>query len=315
MRPLPSAARAAASLCAALLTAAPLCAQNAQNAQTADSVFDAAVADPAYPAGRGPRVAIDAAHANFHTADGRYLPFATLLRNDGFRVSANRQPFTGAALGQADVLVIANALADSASRNAAGRGAFAAEEIEAVWRWVNGGGALLLVADHDPAGAAAQGMAARFGVDMSAGRTHDDPHSDWTSGSPAWLVFGRDTGARILDHPVTLGRGERERVRRVVTFAGQSLKGPPGSTGFLALAPGAMDRLPDGRDVPADGRAQGVAMTVGRGRVVVLGEAAMLTAQVTTVAGATRRFGWTWPGNDDRQLALNIVRWLAGVIP
>lgn len=311
MRPLPSAARAGASLCAVFLCAAPLC---AQASQVADTAFDATVADPAYPAGRGPRVAIDAAHANVHTAEGRYRPFATLLRNDGFRVASSRQPFTDASLREADVLVIANALADSASREAAGRDAFTAEEIEAVWRWVGGGGALLLVADHDPAGAAARALAARLGVDMSAGRTHDDPHSDWTSGSPAWLVFGRDTGARVLDHPVTRGRGEHERVRRVVTFAGQSLKGPPGSVGFLALAPGAMDRLPDGRDVPAGGRAQGVAMTVGRGRVVVLGEAAMLTAQVTSVAGTTRRFGWTWPGNDDRQLALNVVRWLAGAL-
>jgi hypothetical protein len=313
MRPLSSAARAGASLCAALLAAASPAV--AQSAQVADTAFDASVADPAYPAGRGPRVAIDAAHANFHTAEGRYRPFAALLASDGFRVSANRQPFTDAALRQVDVLVVANALADSGSLAAAGQAAFTVEEIEAVWRWVNGGGALLLVADHDPAGAASKALAARFGVDMSTGRTHDDPHSDWTSGSPAWLVFGRDTGARVLDHPVTRGRREGEVVQRVVTFAGQSLKGPPGSVGFLALASGAMDRLPDGRDVPADGRAQGVAMTVGRGRVVVLGEAAMLTAQIVTAAGTTRRMGWTWPGNDDRQLALNVVRWLAGALP
>ena len=28
-------------------------------------------------------------HHNFHTADGRYLPFAELLRRDGYRVSGS----------------------------------------------------------------------------------------------------------------------------------------------------------------------------------------------------------------------------------
>ncbi|HEX8693991.1 MAG TPA: hypothetical protein VF746_16330 [Longimicrobium sp.] len=311
MRPLPSAARAGASLCTLLSAAAPC---RAQASQVADTAFDASVAEPAYPRGSGPRVVIDAAHFNVHTAEGRYRPFATLLANDGFRVAPGRRALDAAALRAADVLVIANALGDSSSAEAAARPAFTAEEVEAVWRWVDGGGALLLVADHEPAGAAARRLAARFGVDMSTGRTFDDPHSDWTSGSPTWLVFQRDTGARILDHPITRGRGERERIRRVETFSGQSLAGPPGSVGFLALAPGAVDRFPGGRAVPADGRAQAVALTVGRGRVVVLGEAALLTAQVTSAGGRTVRFGWTWPDNDDRQLALNIVRWLAGAL-
>ena len=39
-----------------------------------------------------PRVAIDEAHQNFHTADGRYKPFADLMTNDGFLVSAQHGP-------------------------------------------------------------------------------------------------------------------------------------------------------------------------------------------------------------------------------
>jgi len=62
-------------------------------------------------------------------------------------------------------------------------------------------------------------------------------------------------------------------------------------------------------EVARGGRAQGVAFELWRGRVVVLGEAAMLTAQVT--GRGSRKFGMNWPNNDDRQLALNIVRWLS----
>lgn len=67
--------------------------------------------------------------------------------------------------------------------------------------------------------------------------------------------------------------------------------------------------VPPGRRPAAGGRAMGLAFEHGRGRVVVMGEAAMLTAQV---AGPQRRpMGMNVPGNDDRRFALNVLRWLA----
>src|SRR5262245_33812588 len=70
--------------------------------QDADPNFDAAVRAPAYT-GRGPVVAIDEAHFNFHTASGRYEPFAKLLRNDGYTVRAGTELFSVASLGSTDV--------------------------------------------------------------------------------------------------------------------------------------------------------------------------------------------------------------------
>jgi hypothetical protein len=58
------------------------------------------------------------------------------------------------------------------------------------------------------------------------------------------------------------------------------------------------------------GSSQGLAFTHGKGRVVVLGEAAMITAQKVEEL----RFGMQIPGNDNEAFALNIVRWLAGVL-
>ena len=287
----------------------------AQDMQPADSVFDSKVARPAFARGAGPVVAIDAAHKNFHTAAGRYRPFAEVLRSDGFRVRGHTSPFSSATLSGIDVLVIANALGHL-QPNAPQTPAFTSAEEDALLAWVRGGGRLLFIADHEPMGTAAQRLAQRFGVDMSTGRTVDDPHSDWSSGSPSWLVFGRDTGAILADHPITRGRDSTERVRRVVTFAGQSLKGPAGSTALLPLARGAIDVMPDKRQVPATGRSQAVAFELGKGRVVVAGEAGLFTAQVASAPGVpSRRFGFTWPNNDDRQLVINTVRWLAGVLP
>jgi hypothetical protein len=68
---------------------------------------------------------------------------------------------------------------------------------------------------------------------------------------------------------------------------------------------------PDHRQISAAGRAQGLALEFGKGRVVVLGEAAMLTAQV---ALRGFRFGMNVPGIDNRQLALNIMHWLSGLL-
>lgn len=52
---------------------------------------------------------VDEAHFDFHTATGRYLPFAELLRRDGYVVKASAERFTKEALRDAGVLVTANA--------------------------------------------------------------------------------------------------------------------------------------------------------------------------------------------------------------
>jgi len=66
------------------------------------------------------------------------------------------------------------------------------------------------------------------------------------------------------------------------------------------------------KPVSAKGRAQGLAFTFGKGRVVVMGEAGMLSAQL---AGPDKKpFGMNRPGIDNRQLALNIMRWLSGLL-
>jgi len=52
---------------------------------------------------------------------------------------------------------------------------------------------------------------------------------------------------------------------------------------------------------------------LGKGRVVVLGEAAMMSAQVVGPKGEGK-MGMNAPGNDDRQFALNTLHWLSGLL-
>src|SRR6266550_2669993 len=141
--------------------------------QVADPNFDAKVAHPAY-AKNGPKVLFDEAHNNFHTASGRYKPFADLITNDGYQVTPNKQKLSAETLKGYDILLISNALgAQRMNAPEAGNPAFTDEECDAVRDWVKGGGALLLIADHAPMGAANQILARRFGVDMRSSFTND----------------------------------------------------------------------------------------------------------------------------------------------
>ncbi|HKP73060.1 MAG TPA: hypothetical protein VJT82_08985 [Pyrinomonadaceae bacterium] len=280
--------------------------------QVADPNFDTKVARPAYTK-KHPKVLFDEAHNNFHTASGRYKPFADLITSDGYTVTPNTQPFTAASLKGFDILLISNALgAPQMNSPEASNSAFTDAECDAVRDWVRGGGALLFIADHAPMGAAAEKLASRFGVDMSKAFTLDNSNTPPEDNNPGFIVYSRDN--KLLgDHPITRGRGAGELVKRVIAFTGQSLKGPDGSVAFMRLADTAQDALPGGGQAKsAAGRAQGLAFKFGKGRVVVMGEAGMLSAQL---AGPNKTpFGMNRPGLDNRQLALNIVHWLSGLI-
>jgi len=291
-----------------LLGAASISAQ-----QIADPEFKAHVERPAFNKGY-PRVLFDEAHNNFHTTTGRYKPFADLIVNDGYQVITGRKAFVKPTLDTFKILIIANALgAEDVDDEGADHSAFTDEECDAVRDWVRSGGALLLIADNAPFGGAAENLAKRFGVEMSKGFTRDPTHTVAEANNPGFILFSRENGL-LLDHPITAGRDDSEKINRVLTFTGQSLKGPEGSTAFLKLSDGAVDEVPPEplKDVSAAGRAQGIAIKFGKGRVVVLGDAAMLSAQI---AGRERRpLGMNWPGTDNRQLALNIMHWLTGLL-
>jgi hypothetical protein len=275
--------------------------------QRPDPDFDPRIPAPAYPSapgapGRHPRVAIDEAHRNFHTAGGRYRPFAELLRSDGYAVSSNQRAFDADALRDIDVLVIANAMGPGEHE---GRPAFTPDEDAAVAAWVRSGGALFLIADHAPFGSAAARLAARFGVTMHLRFARDDDfHDGWDNER---LEFSR-TNRLLADNPITRGRSASERVNRVVTFTGQSLSGPPDAIPLLRLSDGAYDW--ESREVraPANGHVQALALVAGSGRVVVSGEAALFTAQIDPLG---RKFGMNRTDTDDRQLLLGILHWLS----
>ena len=315
------------SWCAALLAAGPV---SLPAQQVADSTYDVSVEKPTFRTGTGPVVAIDAAHNNFHTADGRYRPLARLLENDGYRVRSNDTTFNSASLDSIDILVIANAIGGAWDAGSYERSGFTEDEAATLENWVKEGGSLLLIADHAPMGVAADILARRFGVNMGKGYSEDSTnHFNIGGFGTSVLLYTRASGL-LQEHPITRG------VDSVVAFTGQSLTGPENAEPLLLLGPSAFDHPSPtaeqaarvnpssawrsavvGRPTtPAGGRAQGMALRVGKGRVVVLGEAAMLSAQAAFNAQGDRVAiaGMNVPGLGNRQFALNILHWLSGAL-
>ena len=173
--------------------------------QVPDLKYNPPIPRPAYASGMGPRVAIDEAHHNFHTADGRYRPFAELLRRDGYRVAGLGKPLSAESLKALDVLVIANALHERNEEDWSlpTPSAFSVGEIAAVHAWVEKGGSLFLIADHMPFPGAAGELAMAFGVVFSNGYAKLGQEQ-----SGAMDIFEHGTG--LKESAVTLGRaGDR----------------------------------------------------------------------------------------------------------
>lgn len=313
-----------------LMTLAAVAAPAQAQQQMVDPDFRPTVERPVWAEGQGPVVVIDEAHANFHRLEGQYAPFAALLKADGYQVRAGTQAFDAGGLEGVDVLVIANA---GATGERPTPPAFTEAEGAALEAWVRDGGRLLLIADHTPFGAAAEGLAARFGVTMGTGYAFvlTDGGADLTT----TLVYPAEA---FGEHPIFAGRDASERVDGVTAFTGQSLDGPEGATVLLHMTDGVResldlptlqalaDRLDDAGDPGAAVAelskpalpAQGLAFAHGQGRVVVLGEAGMLSAQLIRYppesGQADRRFGMNAaPGN--ARFGLNIMHWLTGLLP
>lgn len=303
----------------ALLALALLVASSAHAQQISDTGFAPPISKPAYASGKGPRVIVDGGHHNFHTVDGRYLPFAELLRRDGYRVTGSKSSFTADSLRSVDILVIANALA-AVNAEATGNwalptpSAFTADEIATVKLWVESGGALFLIVDHMPMPGAAGDLGRAFGVEYSNGFAG---LKDENGIGP--IAFTTANGM-LKKGPWSEGRSAQERVDSVTTFTGSAFYPGPKVTpvlvfpdGFVSLTPeGAFQFKPETPRVPVTGWCQGAVLIAGKGRAAIFGEAAMFTAQLAGPAKSP--MGMNSPeAKKNYQFLLNVVHWLSNV--
>ena len=283
--------------------------------QVPDSAFTWRSAHPAYAPGKGPVIAIDAAHNNVHVADGHFGAFARLVQGDGYRVQSLSSQANDVSLRGTTILVIASPRhpATLRSRRRPILEALTDDEIAHLVEWVERGGSLLLISDHMPIAGSMQRLAAAFGfhlVDGFAAAAGD-------STARQLLLFGRGDGT-LADGPISNGRSAGERVDSIATFTGAAFTADPGAEAVLRLPSTTTVLIPeeawrfDSATTARSGAGllQGAVRRQGRGRVALFAEAAMFTAQHE---GAARTpMGMNHPaaaGNP--QLVLNLVHWLS----
>lgn len=234
--------------------------------------------------------------------------------------------------------------------------AFSREEIDEVILWVRGGGALLLIADHAPWPAAVSDLALLMGVHMLDGYAWASAEE---VGEGASIVFGAvreeewreanrllgelidlDFNARyapvlanpgaLAPHPVVEGRDSQERVEWVVTFTGQAFLASDDWEPVLVMGPNAVSgpsvafnfedaEWGEGPLFSVAGWLHGATRKLAQGRVAILGEGAMCTAQFDDLDGAIddplEPYGINAPGAPhNAQFCLNVVHWLSGLL-
>jgi hypothetical protein len=261
-------------------------------------------------------VFIDEAHFNFHTATGRYLPFAEFLRRDGYVVKGSTKKFSKESLSEAKILVISNALNEKNKEDWSlpTPSAFTDEEIASVKDWVQNGGSLFLIADHMPFAGAAEKLAAAFGIKYINGFAQNQK----TKSSPDVFSF---ENKMLVSHPILNGRNKSEAIDTVTTFTGSAFQIEKGGMPLLVFNEDYLDLSPqvawqfDDKTVKTEikGWFQGATLKLGRGRIAVFGEAAMFSAQV---AGQQKnKMGMNSPNaKQNPQFLLNIIHWLTGLI-
>lgn len=281
--------------------------------QLPDTLFQPQLVAKAYPNDDGPSVFIDQGHANFHTKDHRFAPFAKLVASDGYQVQGYENDFTAEGLAPVKILVISNALAADASAPfvVPTESAFSKTEIGVLKKWVKNGGSLFLIADHMPFAGAAAELAKAFGFHFYDGFLMDKQ-------SGGILDFSR-SNKLLSDHFISNGRSAEEKVTSVRSYTGQAFKIPKKAVSILNLDEEQYLLMPDTMwvfddetpKIPADKFSQGAILSYGKGKVAMFGEAAMFTAQL---AGPNQiKVGMNAAAaNRNYQLLLNIIHWLDG---
>ncbi|HEX4694377.1 hypothetical protein [Sphingomonas sp.] len=267
--------------------------------QRPDPDADVSVPNPIYAKGAGPVIAIDSGHREFNTIKTGYGPLATLLGNDGYVMVDYADAITPANLAGLRVLIIAepNSPTPPPSKSPIDTlSAFTPAEIQTLHDWVEGGGALMLVADHPPFIGGVRDLAQAFGFTYNRYAAYDAAQTE---------LFTRANGG-LIDGPLT------QRVVQFRTFFGTAFTAPPGAQPLLKLDSQWTFDTAKGLPHPvvatsADWR--GATMLVGKGRLIVFGEAGDLSAQISI---KNLPMGFNAPdATGNRQMVRNMVLWLA----
>lgn len=278
----------------------------------ADNDYDVSVSDPKLTSIK-PKVLFDEAHKNHHQIEKTYKPFATLITNDGCLVKSTDKAIDKTALANTAIYIIGTAMG---KEDPGDKSPFLQSEVDEIEQWVKDGGSLLLITEHFPFGLAMTPVLSKFGLQVHNGYTEDTLLNNKEVRDA--LLFTKSKGNLNSTHPIL------DKVERLNTFTGSSVKGDSTWTQLLIFTPNAqnfnvkVNVKKDGGDITtsveyadfysAKGYSQGICKQYGKGKIVVLAESAFLTAQIDKNGN---KYGMNSPNEDNKQFVLNLIRWLA----
>lgn len=288
----------------------------AQNQQVPDLGFAYANEMPAFAPGTGPQIIVSTTNSEY-VKRGSLDPLARLAQSDGFVVARQSGDLAAALAANPAILIIGNPFIDSYDQFPAMTppSAFSAAEIEAVRMWVEGGGALLLLADHAPFGGGSSDLALAFGFQFLNGHTANEAAAQ-AGDRRVNIEFTPDNGL-ASDHPVTDGATGRAIIKRYQAFGGQSFIPPAGARPLLTIPQGwsaiftyrIRDEVASAPRIDASGMSQGSTLEYGKGRIAAFAEAGGFSAQILD---GKDKFGFNTPqGAQNPEFILSTLRWLA----
>ncbi len=278
------------------------------NGPLVDSTFDVAVSSPVCNTSC-PVILIDDIHDNATVTKGwDFITLSNLFSNDGFKVLRGRTQFTKQALAGVNVVVLAGGLLDR-------------EEMKILNDWIRNGGSLLAFTHHHNR-PIYQEYLLTIGVQTKEIEVvQDSLHGllrDAFTFNPGLIYFSTDD--KLLgNHPVLKGRNSKENIKKVQTLQSSTIIGPPGSANLLPLSDSAIDYMSINNNIESNtavktsgSRSLGCAFNFGKGKIVIT-DAWALKALI--FENSERGYvGMNTPGNDNKQYALNIMRWLTGYL-
>jgi len=279
--------------------------------QQSDTVSIMEFTNPLFEYNMGPVVMIDSTHNNFHTKNGRFLPFSKLLSNDGFKTQ-NMKSLEE--LNQTQVLVISNAIHKNniGNWNRPIYDAFSSSEIASIKKWVLNGGSLLLIADHMPFSGASQTLASAFGFKFC------DGFALFNGKQNSFGIFSK-ASQTLSNNDITNGN-IGEAIENLTSFTGSAFKIPEKAIGILKFTTEDQCLMPeiawqfneDTKVKQLEGYYQGAMLVYGQGKIAVFGEAAMFTAQTVTNENGTFKFGFhSENAPNNIQFIRNLMSWLS----
>lgn len=280
-----------------------------------DSPFDASVALPKYPQGKGPKVLFDKGHYNFIVDMGLAKPLMDIATADGYQVSVDSMKFTKAYLAPYKMLVIFPAMPFKfgSKGQVTDEFTFTPDELTALHDWVSEGGSLLMFDEHAPIDKSVTPLFNTFGIQLSIGIVSDSLNYESKfdmSSKETLLKFTRSNGLLNTDHPITQGEKTGEQINNIMGYSGGGLTGA-GYTNLFKLSPSATIKKYSGSAPSGTANSQGLAGKFGKGKVVALGDCNGFTAMYVKMKSVKFSAGMQVADYDWKQFALNTLHWLS----